>query len=156
VVLNSNCDVVSCDTGSPQETWLKADLAQHRNGCVLAYWHHPRWSHGEHGDNERVHYFVEDLYAAGAEVILNGHDHDYERFAPLNPSGAKDPAGVREFVVGTGGRSHYQTTTGPNTEAMNDRTFGVLSMTLAPGSYSWTFAPVAGSTFTDTGSGTCH
>jgi len=157
VALNSNCNQIECGPGSEQERWLRQDLAVHSSRCTLAYWHHPRWSHGEHGDSTWTATLVEDLYAAGADLILVGHDHTYERFAPLNPAGALDDArGVREIVVGTGGRSHYRLATGANTQASNNTAFGVLSLELAPGGYSWRFVPVAGATFTDAGTATCH
>ncbi len=157
IALNSNCNQVRCAKGSEQERWLRQDLAAHPNRCTLAYWHHPRWSHGEHGDSTWTATLVEDLYAAGADLILVGHDHTYERFAPLNPAGARDDArGVREIVVGTGGRSHYRLATGANTQASNNTSFGVLSLELAPAGYSWKFVPVAGATFTDAGTATCH
>jgi hypothetical protein len=108
VVLNSNCEFVGgCDEGSRQLAWLKADLAAHPTLCTLAIWHHPRFSSGaEHGDDLVVNEFWQVLYDAGAELIVNGHDHDYERFAPQAPNGVADPArGIREFVVGTGGKS---------------------------------------------------
>ena len=105
--LNSNCAEVGCGAGSAQEQWLRADLATSPHACVLAYWHHPRFSSGdEHGNDPSVGALWDALYAAGAEIVINGHDHDYERFAPQTPSGAADPAtGIREFVVGTGGAS---------------------------------------------------
>ena len=106
ISLNSNCSFVpgGCAAGSPQEQWLKDDLAAHPNECTLAYWHHPRFSSGIHGDDASVAPFWDALYQAGADVVLNGHDHDYERFAPQNPSGQADPTqGISEFVVGTGG-----------------------------------------------------
>jgi hypothetical protein len=98
------------------------------------------------------------LYAAGADIVLGGHDHDYERFAPQTPSGALDPArGIREFIVGTGGKNHYRfVSVQPNSEVRNDVTFGVLELTLRPTGYDWRFVPVAGATFTDSGSGSCH
>ena len=106
ISLNSNCSslVGGCGPGSPQEQWLKAELAAHSNACTLAYWHHPRFSSGVHGDESFVAPFWDDLYQAGAEVVLNGHEHVYERFAPQNPSGQTDSAqGIRQFIVGTGG-----------------------------------------------------
>ena len=158
ISLNSNCSQAGgCKADSPQGRWLAADLAAHPTQCVLAYFHHPRWSHGEHGDNDGVAPFISTLYAAGAEVVLSGHDHDYERFTPLTPDGAPDPArGVRQFVVGSGGRNHYRTTTGATTEAMNADTFGVLQLTLRPGAYDWRFVPEAGGSYTDSGSANCH
>jgi hypothetical protein len=148
---------IGVSAGSAQEQWLKADLAAHPNQCTLAYWHEPRFSSGsEHGSDTSVDAFWRDLYAAGADVVLNGHDHDYERFAPQNPSGVADPAGIREFVVGTGGYN-LRSFAGiaANSAVRNATTFGVLKLTLRPGSYDWQFVPVAGSTFTDSGSGTC-
>ena len=132
IVLNSNCSQVGgCGAGSTQEQWLKADLAAHPNACTLAYWHHPRFSSGKHGSNSGYDAFWKDLYAAGAEIVLNGHDHDYERFAPQNPGGAADPNGIQEFVVGTGGKNHYSfTTTQPNSVVRNSDTYGVLKLTL--------------------------
>ena|SRR5579859_7149291 len=160
IVLNSQCwDVGGCGAAAPQSQWLKADLAAHPGRCTLAYWHTPRFSSGAHGDSPLVQAFWDELYAAGAEVVLNGHDHDYERFAPQDPQGQADPArGIREFIVGTGGRSHYPFPGGPhpNTEARNDSTFGVLKVTLHSAGYDWQFVPVAGQTFTDSGSGACH
>lgn len=159
VVLNSNCSQVGgCGVGSPQETWLRADLAAHPAACTVAYWHHPRWSSGQHGNNASVAPFWQTLYAAGVDVVLNGHDHHYERFAPQNPSGQADPArGIREFVVGTGGRSHYGiTSVKPNSERRNSGAFGLLSLTLHDGSYDWRFVPEAGGSFTDSGTASCH
>lgn len=160
VVINSNCNAIGgCETGSPQQRWLTADLAAHPAACTLAYWHHPRFSSGaEHGDDPAMTDIWQTLRDAGAEIVLSGHDHDYERFAPQDASGARDPAhGIREFVVGTGGDSHYPF--GPpeaNTEVRNNTTFGVLVLTLRSGGYDWRFVPVAGGTFTDAGSGVCH
>jgi 3',5'-cyclic AMP phosphodiesterase CpdA len=160
VVLNSNCARVGgCIAGSPQEQWLQADLAAHPAACTLAYWHHPRWSSGtNHGSNASVDAFWRDLYAAGVEVVLNGHEHNYERFAPQTPDGAADPeSGIREFVVGTGGRSHYPMAAAlPNSDVRNTDTFGVLALTLHADGYDWEFVPEAGQSFTDSGSGTCH
>src|SRR5207302_481855 len=85
IVLNSNCDDVSCASGSDQEQWLRADLAAHPAHCTLAYWHHPRFSSGEHGDTAAMSTLYTALYQAGADLVLSGHDHDYERLAPLDP-----------------------------------------------------------------------
>jgi hypothetical protein len=158
IALNSNCSQVGgCGAGSPQEQWLKADLATYHR-CTLAFWHHPRFSSGPHGTSSSMQALWQDLYDRDAEVVLSGHDHDYERFAPQTPTGAVDFArGIREFVVGTGGRSHYGFgTIKPNSEARNSDTFGVLQLTLRPGSYEWRFVPEAGKTFTDSGRGSCH
>jgi hypothetical protein len=158
VALNSNCSQVGgCGAGSPQEQWLKADLAAHPTMCTLAYWHHPRFSSGEHGSNTSYDAFWKDLYAAGAEIVLSGHDHDYERFAPQNPSGAADPNGIQQFVVGTGGKNHYAfNPTKPNSLVRNSDTYGILKLTLHPTSYDWQFVPEPGKTFTDSGTMNCR
>jgi calcineurin-like phosphoesterase family protein len=157
IALNSECsNVGGCQFGSPQERWLRKDLASHSNTCTLAYWHEPRWSSGQHGSNPAYSAFWTDLYDAHADVVLVGHDHDYERFAPQNPFGKYDPRGVREFVVGTGGKNHYAI--GPpiaNSQVRNDDTFGVLRLTLRPTGYDWHFLPEPGKTFTDSGSADC-
>ena len=160
VVLNSNCSKVGgCGAGSPQEKWLRADLAAHPTACTAAYWHHPRFSSGQHGSFTSMQPIWQALYDYGAEVVFNGHNHDYERFAPQDPNGVADPArGIREFVVGTGGKSHYSLSASPlvNEEIRNGDTFGVLKLTLHPTSYDWRFVPEAGKTFTDSGSQSCH
>ncbi len=159
IALNSNCTFVGgCKEGSPQEQWLKADLAAHRSMCIVAYWHHPRFSSGWHGNNSAYRAFWQDLYEAGADVVLVGHDHDYERFAPQDPDGAADPGrGIREFVVGTGGRSLYGfRNIQPYSEVRNAGTFGVLVMILHPRDYEWKFVPISGKTFTDSGRASCH
>jgi hypothetical protein len=144
--------------GSPQETWVRADLAGHRNRCTLAYWHHPHFTDGPHNpdDSGSETAFWNDLYSAGADVVLNGHDHNYQRWSPRTPSGAPDPqSGIREFVVGTGGKNHtVPTRTGA--EVRDSTSFGVLEMTLRPASYDWQFVPAAGQTFRDQGTGPCH
>jgi acid phosphatase type 7 len=148
---------VSPAAGGAEETWLKSDLAAHANQCVLAYWHEPRWSQGSvHGNDADLSAIWNDLYAAHADVVLNGHDHNYQRFGLLNPSGAADPNGIREFVVGTGGWGHYTfTSSSPIPQVENDTDYGVLKMTLHSGSYDWTFVS-AGGTFTDAGTDSCH
>jgi hypothetical protein len=154
--LNSNCGYVSCSSTSAQAAWLKADLAANPRRCVLAYWHHPLFSSGPHGNNTMVKSLWNILYAAHADVVVNGHDHDYERFARQSPSGVRTTRGIREFVVGTGGRSHYAwSTIKPNSLARNNTTYGVLKLTLHSTSYSWTFVPIAGRTYTDSGTTTC-
>jgi len=157
IALNSNCSKVGgCGAGSPQELWLKADLAAHPNMCTLAYWHHPKFSSGEHGSSSSYDVFWKDLYDARVELVLNGHDHDYERFAPQNPGGTADPNGIQEFVVGTGGKNHYTfRTTLPNSVVRNSDTYGFLKLTLHPTSYDWQFVPELGKTFTDSGTRNC-
>jgi PKD repeat protein len=162
VVLNSNNTFVSTAVGSPQETWLKADLAATTKRCVAALFHHPRFystTSTSFSPTGSVKPFWDDLYAAGAELIINAHMADYERFAPQTSAGAADPVyGLREIIVGTGGSG----LDGPNTlitansEARISGVYGVLKLTLADGSYSWQFIPVAGQTATDSGSGSCH
>jgi hypothetical protein len=160
VVLNTECSkpgVGGCASSSPQGRWLAVDLAAHRNQCTLAYWHRPRWRDG--GTSSSSSYFVQKLYDAGAEVILVGHEHLYERFAPQTPSGVADPArGIRQFTVGTGGKSHHGLARTPprNAEARSGSTYGVLTLTLHPTSYDWRFVSEAGRSFTDAGSHPCH
>ncbi len=161
VVLNSNCAYAGggCQAGSPQEQWLRTDLAASSAFCTLAYWHHPRFSSSDHGSDATFVPFWQALYDYGADVILVGHDHDYERFAPQTADAVADAArGIREFVVGTGGRSHYPIVrpAEPNSEVRNDNTDGILKLTLRAASYDWEFIPEAGKTFTDTGRMPCH
>jgi hypothetical protein len=160
VALNSNCEFVGgCYAGDPQVRWLKTDLADNRRNCTLAYFHHPLFTSGRYRPGiPEVKPLWEALYAAGADVVLNGHDHNYQRFALQNPDGEADPErGIREFVVGTGGRSHYPILAPiANSEVHNDDTYGVLKLTLRPKGYDWQFVPVEGQTFTDTGSARCH
>jgi hypothetical protein len=159
IVLNSICRAVvgDCVREGEEVQWLRADLAAHSKTCTLAYWHHPRFSSGLNGSDVYVDEFWQALYEYHADVVLSGHDHDYERFAPQDPSGAADPArGIREFVVGTGGGEHTAIISPiANSEVRDDQTYGVLKLTLHPASYDWQFIPVAGSTFTDSGTGNC-
>jgi hypothetical protein len=159
IALNSNCGQAGgCERGSAQERWLRGDLAAHRRRCTLAYWHHPRFSSGEHGNDADYVAFWKALYRARADVVLNGHDHDYERFAPQTPFGVRDRArGIREFVVGTGGRNHNAfAQIRRNSVVRSDATFGVLRLTLRPRAYRWRFLPEAGKSFADSGRGRCH
>jgi len=156
VVINSSVDM---SAGSTQEQWLRADLAAHPATCTLAYWHHPRFSSGGNGSTVETQPIWQALYDFGAEVVLNGHDHDYERFAPQTPTGALDNTnGIREFVVGTGGNSLYSFDIPPiaNSQIRSNVNYGVIKLTLWPTSYDWQFIPVAGGTFTDAGSASCH
>jgi len=162
VVVNSNCvRIGGCEAGSPEEQWLRSDLTAHRAPCTLAYWHHPLFSSGfyrRHAMHPEMRAIWQALYEMGAEIVVNGHEHNYERFAPQDPNGVRDDTrGIREFVVGTGGKNH--TPLGEpiaNSEVQNDWTFGVLELTLRPNGYDWRFIPETGKTFTDSGSGTCH
>jgi hypothetical protein len=160
VALNSECaDVGGCGPGSPQYEWLRTDLAASAARCTAAYWHHPRFSSGQYHDEPRYQPFWELLYADGAEVVMAGHDHNYQRYAPMTPGGRRDDAfGIRQFVVGTGGKNHYAVDPPPvsNREVANDTTYGVLRLTLRADGYDWAFVPSVGGTFTDSGSGNCH
>jgi hypothetical protein len=153
IALNSE---IEADAGSPQERWLRADLAATRKSCILAYWHKPRFSSGVHGNDDEFDAFWRALYAAHADVVLTGHDHEYERFALQNPDARADRNGIREFVVGTGGRSLRRfKAPEPNSQVRRTDVFGVLRLTLHPGSYEWRFLPENGA-FTDRGRTACH
>jgi hypothetical protein len=160
IALNSECNQVGgCESNSPQGQWLQADLAANPSTCTLAYWHKPRFSSGSsHGSDTTFQDFWQLLYDAGADVVLGGHDHSYERFAPQDPNGVADPErGLHEFVVGTGGTGlNPFGPSEPNSEVREDMTHGVLKLTLHPSSYDWEFVPIAGQNFTDSGSGLCH
>lgn len=162
IALNSNCSDAGCrnyEAGrvtAAEVAWLKRDLAAHRGQCLLAYWHHPRFSSGEHGNETGVAPLWDALYAARADVVLNGHDHDYERFAKQNPLGVRDAEGMREFVVGTGGRDHYTfKAVDPNSEFRDDVHYGVLLLTLHPEGYDWQFRDIQGAVL-DRGSDVCN
>ena len=156
--LNSDCWAIGgCGAGSAQERWLHADLAANPRRCVLAIWHHPLFSSGDHGSDPMTAALWQALDDAGAELVVNGHDHDYERFGPQDVSGAADPEGIVEVVVGTGGRSHYAFRTPIANSLVRDSTaFGVIRFYLDAGGWASTFVPIAGATFTDTAQGTCH
>jgi len=162
VVLNGNClEIGGCDAGSPEEQWLRADLAANPRTCTLAYLGFPRFSSGSrHWSEPEMEPFWQALYDYGAEVVLGGDDHDYERFAPQTPSGLLDVGrGMTQFVVGIGGRSHYTFSNGipqANSNARNDDTFGILKLTLHSTSYDWELVPEAGKTYRDFGSRSCH
>jgi hypothetical protein len=161
VVLSSYCGKVGgCGLGSPQVQWLKQDLAAHRTQCTLAYWHHPLFtSSPQAGTSGNTSAFWTVLYQYGADVVVNAHIHLYERFAPQDPSGNAAAGGIREFVVGTGGGEHVGwSSRAANSEAIDDSTWGVLALTLHPGSYDWRFVPAGGSfgSFADSGSTNCH
>lgn len=152
ISLNSN---LPADSRSDQVAWLKDDLKEHPTACTLAYWHIPLFSSGDHGSNPLMQSVWTVLQEAGADIVLNGHDHDYERFAPQDAKGKPDPNGIREFVVGTGGGGVYRFgKVRPNSEVHDNSAYGVLKLTLAPTSYQWEFIPGVGK-FTDSGSGTC-
>lgn len=158
IVLNSNCSQVDggCKVGSPQEQWLKADLAAHPKQCTLAMWHHPRFNSGKQGNTVALTPFLEDLQNAGIHLVLNGHEHNYERFARQNAQGVADPNGVREFVVGTGGAlGGSWVATQPNSEVHEVNALGAIKLTLHATSYDWEFVPTGGTTFTDSGTESC-
>ncbi len=193
IALNSECSagigllrVGGCESGSAQERWLRHDLVTHRQRCTLAYWHEPRFSSGEHGDAGDMAVIWNDLARAHVDIVLSGHNHDYERFAPIGvvphvdvttgptqPTGPTEPTGpvkqpdfqqpipnpngIREFVVGTGGKNHYLFDHPPlrGEVVRNDNTYGLLLLRLRPRGYSWRFVPEPGKSFTDSGSGTC-
>ena len=138
--------------------WLKADLGDNPTACTLAYFHQPRFSSGNGGNALETQPIWDALYAANADVVLSAHDHIYERFAPQTPNGTLNTArGISEFVVGTGGRDHGGIgTIKANSKVRNTTTYGVLKLTLDATSYSWKFVHVAGKTFTDSGTTSCH
>jgi hypothetical protein len=159
IALNSECWAIrGCNAGSAQLHWLQRDLAAHRAHCTLAFWHWPRFSSGGSGFGLILGELWEVLYQAGVDVIVNAHDHHYERFAPMDPSGAPDPdRGIRQFIVGTGGQHLTGLRERPPTSQVRDaQTFGVLEMVLRDGSYSWRFIPEPGKSFQDSGNGSCH
>ena len=162
IVINSECSRLpgGCAVGSPEEVWLKNDLASHTQPCTLAMWHDPMFSSSSiislATDMQPI---WQDLYDANADIILNAHAHNYERFAPQDPNGNLDAArGIPEFVVGTGGISHFAFNAVPaaNSLVRNNTAFGVLKLTLHATSFDWRFMPIAGQTFTDSGSQACH
>ena len=157
IALNSNCgNVGGCDPSSAQGKWLAADLAANTKACTLAYWHIPLFSSGGRAAINSKDLWTQ-LAAAKADVVLNGHDHIYERFAPQNADGVADVNGIREFIAGTGGSGHTTLATpAANTVVTNTDTFGVLKLTLHPAGYDWSFVPEPGKTFTDSGSAACH
>jgi hypothetical protein len=160
IALNTSdmCRFVACGAGSPQEQWLRADLAAHPTACTLAYWHHPRFNSGHDGNALFTQEMWNDLYQAGADILLGGHAHDYERFAPQNAAGNADSVyGIREFVVGTGGAFFTGfSSVKQNSRVRQNSTYGVLKLTLHPSSYDWRFEPEAGKSFTDSGTSSCH
>lgn len=158
VALNSNCTPAGgCGASSPQATWLKADLAAHPTACTLVGIHQPLYSSGGRSSTSVAPLF-QILYDYNADLVLVGHDHSYERFAPQDASGNLDTVrGIREFVVGTGGRNHTPlVSTVANSEVFDSTSFGIMKLTLNPTSYDWQFIPIPGSSFTDSGSQACH
>jgi acid phosphatase type 7 len=159
IAINSVCQPIGgCRERSPQIQWLEADLAAHPAACTLAYWHHPRFSSGDGVALPRTATLWQVLYAAGADVILNGHDHDYERFAPQDPAGRSDPQrGIREFVVGTGGANLTpRLRVAPNSERWTGDSHGVLELTLRRGEFDWRFIAAETGEVIDRGTDRCH
>ena len=158
VALNSNCDYVSCASDSAQANWLRNDLAANDKTCTLAYWHEPLYASGTGSDEPRVRPFWNILYNRGAEVILAGHAHRYERYAKITPSGERSARGIRQFIVGTGGEpgGDYNGPDHPDMQVMKRNTPGVLRLNLRADSYTWRFVPIAGRDFRDSGSNNCH
>jgi len=156
IALNSNCGQVECGEGSAQYEWLVDDLAAHDTQCTMAYWHHARFSSGPHGDIHAVEDFWEALDDANADLLLTGHDHIYERFAPQTAHGAADPEGLVEITAGTGGAVHHETDRqAPNSEIAITDAYGVLVLTLRPDGWDWSFLETDG-TEGDAGTASCH
>jgi hypothetical protein len=163
-----------CGPGTPEYDWLKRDLAAHPNAedpCTLAYWHHPLFDWEKYQNNHWIQSFDLDrgkpfwrlLQRAGADVVLTGHNHNYQRYLPMDADGSFDPShGLVEFIVGTGGRNTNElgspSTRPPTFVTGQDDAMGILSMTLTDGSYSWRWIPAAGqpTTFIDAGTASCH
>ncbi|HVW31022.1 MAG TPA: metallophosphoesterase, partial [Acidimicrobiia bacterium] len=163
ISLNSTCAAAGgCSKNSPMEQWLRADLAAHPAKCTIAYWHHPRFFTPARQPgvakiepvDKKMSAFWADLVAAGVDIVLNGHRHDYERFARQDADGNASPTGIREFIVGTGGgpHDHFEGAVAPNSEIRKQDTWGVLQLTLHPESYDWKFVATPGDPFTDSGS----
>ena len=154
IALNS---AKSTRKGSRQVEWLRRKVTSDPSECTLAYFHHPLYSSGEHGNNPKMKPVYRVLNAAGVELVVAGHDHNYERFAPMNAKGERRSNGIRTIVVGTGGATHRPIAdVKPHSVVRNDDTFGVLKLILTTDGYSWEFVPEAGDTFTDSGDDDCH
>ncbi len=159
VALNSNCEYIGgCEIGSAQQQWLAQDLAANKKTCTLAYAHHPRYSSGAHGNNDAMTDLWQTLYDGNADVMLSGHDHIYERFAPQNAQGELDQSrGIRQFVIGTGGKSLYPLRKmRPHSEVSAVGVYGVLKMELNPQGYSWQYLAANTDEFQDQGKYSCH
>jgi hypothetical protein len=154
LALNSEIDV---RPGSPQMQWLRSELVNQPVNCTIAFWHRPLYSSGPNRPNTDMREMFRVLHEFGTEIVLVGHEHLYERFAPQDADGRADPArGVRQFIVGTGGVPHYTAIDRQPNSEVAESVSGVLKLTLAPGRYFWEFVSVRGSTFRDEGAGTCH
>ncbi|MEP6990881.1 MAG: metallophosphoesterase [bacterium] len=154
IALNTN---ITIDAGSPEVAWLRSDLAAHLGRCTVAYMHHPRYSSGPHSGHALVRPIWDVLVRYGVSIAIAGHDHLYERFTPMDAAGTADSAGVRQFVVGTGGARRYAVgALQPGSEAQSSDTFGLLELTLLPDRYRWTFLPADAGAFRDAGESPCH
>jgi len=161
IALNSTCPDVPCKEGSPQNNFLEQDLASTTKSCILGYWHHPYFNSGTvHGAQMHAgaRAFLDDLYAAGADIVLNGHEHNYQRYAKQDPLGQATGNGIREFVVGTGGKALYTLldVKDANYEVGNATDFGVLRLRLAETSYSWEFVALNGTVLDSGGPVSCN
>lgn len=153
IALNSNIDI---GASSEQMRWLQQDLTKNQASCILAFWHHPRYTSGPHGDTQHMAPAWEQLARHHASIVISGHDHNYERLAPLDAKGFKQESGIRSFVVGTGGAKLYNFGMRSNySDAWNGTTWGVLKLSLFPGRYTWEFVPVQGGQYQDLGEGRC-
>ena len=158
-MLDSNCvDAGGCGPDTDQGRWLAAELDANPSECTLAIWHHPRFSTGYHGPTLAVEPFWDALYAAGADLVVNGHDHDYERFVPVDSAGhpTLNTGCARSWWAQAGPHSVRSRLEDPNSDVRDASTAGVLRLDLHEGGYDWEFIPVAGGSFTDRGNGTCH
>ena len=158
IALNSNCEIVACGWGSRQNRWLRAELHRNRDRCTLAYFHHPRFSSGHFESPGRTQGFWRALYRGGADVVLNGHDHLYERFGPQRPAGQLDRRrGVTQFTVGTGGYFLFGIDSlAPHSRFLSNGEFGILAMSLGDGGYGWQFLTLPGNQAVDAGTGKCR
>jgi 3',5'-cyclic AMP phosphodiesterase CpdA len=156
VALNSELGDPALD--AEQLRWLDADLRAHPTRCALAYMHRPAYSSGQHGSSARMQQVLRVLYRHGVDVILSGHDHDYERFSPQDTLGRPDPArGIVQFVVGTGGAPLYRPGVPlPNSRTFNSRVHGVLALRLRADGYDWEFVPIRRGVFEDRGTERCR
>lgn len=154
VVLNTS---IPMGPGSIQQTWLEDDLQASSAACTVAYFHYPLFTSSQYGPNPGVRSLWRTLYAHGVEVVMNGHHHQYERFAPQDPDGRLDGArGIREFVIGTGGSELYWFTPPVANSEVRASVHGVFKLTLQPSAYTWEFIPIPGTSFRDSGTGSCH
>jgi dipeptidyl aminopeptidase/acylaminoacyl peptidase len=159
IALNSECSHAGgCGAGSPQERWLRQDLAGHPAACTLAFWHQPRFTSGQHPGATGTGALWSALYEANADLVLNGHEHFYERFSPQTPQGDSNAArGIRQFIVGTGGKSWFgYVGIAPNSEVRFNRRPGVLKLELRDGAYTWELVTAPAGRVADAGSASCH